>query len=107
MSHNENQEISISTQTLETAFTRTEVEYSLMEQLLINLSKIPNLLKQGYTLVANYEKCKNFYLNFLKIIFVSELDSKIKKLAASTFKIFLTKNLSDDEYITNEERMVK
>jgi hypothetical protein len=34
------------------------------------------------------------------------MEGKVIKLAASTLKIFLTKNWKDDEYINNEERMV-
>jgi hypothetical protein len=91
---------------VESQTTRPSIEYEKIEEMLINMSKDPNLLKQGYSLISSYEKCRNFYLNFLKVIFISNLDSKVKKLAASTLRIFLNKNWSDDEYITNEERMV-
>jgi hypothetical protein len=86
--------------------SREIIEYEKLEELLLNMSKDSNQLKQGYTIMSIYEKCRNFYLNFLKIIFANEKDIKVKKLAASTLKIFLTKNWSDDDYITNEERMV-
>ena len=85
---------------------RTPVEYEKIEQILVNMSTDPNLLKAGYNLISVHERNRNFYLNFLKVIFASATPEKVKKLAASTLKIFLTKNWSDDSYITNEERLV-
>jgi hypothetical protein len=85
---------------------RSAIEYEIIESTLINMSRDPNLLKNGYTQISLYEKNRNFYLNFLKVIFSSECTQNVKKLGASTLKIFLTKNWNDDSYITNEERLV-
>lgn len=104
MSNNESEE-QISTNA-ESISERATVEYEKVEELLLNMTKDADILRRGYSLVANYEKNKYFYLNILKVIFSSEQDIKVKKLAASTFKIFLNKNWCDDEYMTNEERMV-
>jgi hypothetical protein len=82
------------------------LEYEQLEELIVNMTQDSNLLKQGYSLISNLEKCKGLYLNFLKIIFTTGMEGKVIKLAASTLKIFLTKNWKDDEYINNEERMV-
>jgi hypothetical protein len=86
---------------------RSPIDYEKIELSLINMSKDPNLLKTGYSIISAYERNRNFYLNFLKLIFASECNDKVKKLAASSLKIFLTKNWSDDGYITNEERLVR
>lgn len=105
MSENDtSDQISLNT---EIKITRTVVEFEKMEELLLYMSNDPNLLKQGYKLISEYEKNRNFYLNFMKVIFNSEHNTKVKKLAASTLKIFLNKNWSDENYITPEERMVK
>ncbi len=99
----ENQPIANNT---DTQTTRNAIELEKTEELLINMAKDPNLLKQGYSLFSNFEKFRNFYINFLKVIFLSSHEIKVKKLASSTLKIYLMKNWSDDEYITNEERLV-
>jgi hypothetical protein len=108
MSSNENPEGTLETQQGQDHLTlRGVVEYETLESILLNMSKDPNLLKSGYNIIAQYEKNRNFYLNFLKVIFDSSCGDQVKKLAASTLKIFLTKNWSDDTYISNEERLVR
>ena len=86
--------------------TRNIVEYEKIEQCLMSMTSDPNLLKGGYNVIAQYERNRNFYLNFLKVIFTSNCGEHVRKLAASTLKIFLNKNWSDDSYMTNEERLV-
>lgn len=86
--------------------THKIMEFEKMEELLVNMVNSPENLKEGYKTISNFETSRNFYMNMLKIIFVSEHNEKVKKLACSTLKIFLKKNWSDDNYITNEERMV-
>jgi hypothetical protein len=103
MSTNENAE---NTQNQESPVTRGAVEYETIEASLVSMSRDPNLLKAGYNSFAAFEKNRNFYLNFLKVIFSSECCEQVRKLAASTLKIFLNKNWNDDGYITNEERLV-
>jgi hypothetical protein len=86
---------------------RAPINYETIEHSLMNMSQDPNLLKSGYTILSSYERNRNFYINFLKVIFSSECNEKVKKLAASSLKIFLSKNWSDEAYITNEERLVR
>jgi hypothetical protein len=66
----------------------------------------PLTLKNGYSTFKKFEGHRNFYLNLLKVIFNPDNKDKAKKLSCSTLKIFLNKNWSDDNYITNEERLV-
>jgi len=82
------------------------VSFEEIEKILVTMSTEANLLKSGFNIFSSFETKNNFYLNFLKIILCSENSDKVKKLAASTLKIFLTKNWSDDNYIKNEERLV-
>jgi hypothetical protein len=82
------------------------VDYETIQKILFEMAENTSLLKEGYNLISNYERNRNFYISFLKIIFSSNLNEKIRKLGASCFKIFLNKNWSDDTYITNEERLV-
>jgi hypothetical protein len=77
------------------------------EELLNGMTRDPNLLKDGYKIFSSYEKFKNFYINLANVTFSPNVDSKVKKLASSTLKTFLIKNWSDDNYITNDERLVK
>ena len=90
----------------EASSTRNIIEYEKIEQCLTSMATDPNLLKGGYNVIAQFERNRNFYLNFLKVIFSSNCGAHVRKLAASTLKIFLNKNWSDDSYITNEERLV-
>ena len=60
------------------------------------------LLSKGYDTLCKYEKHINFYINLLKIAFTADND-KLKKLSASSFLIFLTKNY--DQFITNDEKL--
>jgi hypothetical protein len=83
------------------------VNYSFVESLLANMAANPTLLKDGYKALSGYEKHFNFYLNFMRVIFESECSEKVKKLACSSLKIFLSKNWSDESYIRAEEKMVK
>lgn len=85
---------------------RGPVDYETVEHLVKTMVKDPVFLKNGFHTFSKLEKYKNFYINLLSLIFTSELPEKDKKLAASTFKIFLKKNWSDNEYITDEERLV-
>lgn len=86
--------------------TNKVMEYSKTEELLKNMIQNSDMLKQGYKLFGNFETCKNFYVNLIKVIFESQSHDKIKKLAASTLKIFLNKNWSDENYITIDEKKV-
>lgn len=104
MSITENTE-TISTQ-IDNNSVSNSVDYETIQKILIEMADNTSLLKEGYNLISNYERNRNFYINFLKIIFSSNLNDKIRKLGASTLKIFLNKNWSDDSYITNEERLV-
>ncbi len=83
------------------------IEYSKTEEFLKNMTQNSDLLKQGYKVFGNFETCKNFYVNLIKIIFESQSNDKIKKLAASTLKIFLNKNWSDETYISLDEKKVR
>ena len=83
------------------------IEDGLIESLVSNMAKDPEMLKSGYQLLSKYEMNRNFYLNLLKLIFSGEaIDNKSQRLACSVVATFLKKNWSDDSYITNEERMV-
>jgi len=82
------------------------MEYSKTEELLNNMINNPDLLRQGYKVITNFEKYRNFYVNLLKIVFEIKYPDKVKKLAASSLKTFLNKNWSDDEYITVDEKKV-
>jgi hypothetical protein len=108
MSSNENPEGTIQVEQVQDySNLKGVVEYETLESILLNMSRDAKLLKSGYTIISQYEKNRNFYLNFLKVIFDSSCGEIVKKLAASTIKIFLTKNWSDDTYISNEERLVR
>ena len=67
----------------------------------------PNNLKDGYNILSNYETQKNFYLNFLKIAFDSNLNknSQRMKLSACCFTCFLKKNYEIAGLITDEEKL--
>jgi hypothetical protein len=82
------------------------IEYKTTDDLLYQMVKDPNILKDGYKIFSTYERFKNFYINLANVIFSPNVNTKVKKLASSTLKAFLIKNWSDDNYITNEERLV-
>ena len=67
----------------------------------------PDKLKDGYNILSNYETRKNFYLNFLKISFDSNLNKNIKrkKLSGCCFICFLKKNYDIEGLITDEEKL--
>jgi hypothetical protein len=77
------------------------------ETLLCQMVKDPNMLKDGYKIFSAYENQRNFYTNLTTVLFTPNIENKIKKLCASTLKTFLIKNWSDDNFITNDERLVK
>jgi hypothetical protein len=87
--------------------TNKIMDYTKTEELLNSMIQNPDMLKQGYKLFGNFETYKNFYVNLIKIIFESQANEKIKKLAASTLKIFLNKNWSDENYIQIDEKKVR
>jgi len=64
-------------------------------------------LKNGYITLNKYELMRNFHLGVLTNIF-NNLDNDIfKKLASSTFNIYVRKNWNLNYLITNEEKLVK
>ena len=67
----------------------------------------PDKLKEGYKTLSNYETQKNFYLNFLKISFDSNLNKNKKrmKLSGCCFICFLKKNYDFQGLITDEEKL--
>ena len=67
----------------------------------------PDKLKDGYKTLSNYETQKNFYLNFLKISFDSNLNKNIQrmKLSGCCFICFLKKNYEIEGLITDEEKL--
>ena len=67
----------------------------------------PEKLKDGYNILSNYETQKNFYLNFLKISFDSNLNKNIqrKKLSGCCFICFIKKNYDIEGLITDEEKL--
>jgi len=85
--------------------TRPKIEFEKMEEVILTMINDQNLLKRGYIIFSDIENHRNFYINFLKIIF-GNYDAKCRKLCCSSLKIFLNKNWSDDNYITNDERLV-
>jgi hypothetical protein len=100
-------ENNLTDQTVSTsASVRDVIEYEQTLEILQHMIKDPNSLKEGYKIFQKYETMRNFYTNLLKTIFNPQTDQKMRKLAASALKLFLRKNWSDDNYITNEERMV-
>ena len=66
-----------------------------------------NKLKDGYNILSKCETQKNFYLNFLKIMFDSNLRKSIKrmKLSGCCFLCFLKKNYETEGLITDEEKL--
>ena len=84
----------------------TEIDYATTEQTLLKMIRDPNYLKDGYKIFSAYETYKNFYANLCHIIFNST-EPKVIKLAASVLRTFLTKNWSDSNYISTEEKLVK
>ena len=87
--------------------TNRVMEMSKTEELLRSMVENPDLLKQGYKVFSSFETHQNFYLNFLKMIFESNSNDVVKKLASSSLKIFLKKNWCDENYILVDEKMVQ
>lgn len=75
-------------------------------QLLHEMTNNPNLLKNGFDLISKYQQMKNFYFYLVNIIFNSNQNEKISKLAISTVGIFLRKNWTDQNYISEDEKKV-
>lgn len=86
--------------------SRAPIEYTTTESLIKTMVRDPQLLKDGFKTFSKYEKHQNFYINLLLVLFNTNLSDKDKKLAASTLKIFLRRNWSDNNYITDNERLV-
>jgi hypothetical protein len=86
--------------------TISEIDYGTTEQTLQKMIRDPNYLKDGYKIFSAYETYKNFYANLCHIIFNNK-EPKIIKLAASVLRTFLTKNWSDGNYISTDEKLVK
>lgn len=65
-------------------------------------------LKQGYQLLSQYEQYHCFYINLLQISLSTNDDLKLNpnlsKLASASLLIFLRKNWSDNNYISENER---
>jgi len=66
-----------------------------------------NNLKQGYTILSKYEKHKGFYFGTLQIIFTNLTEKNLIKLCCSAFSIFIKKIWNIEEYIDEEEKLVK
>ena len=81
---------------------RIEVALEDLSSLMQSLVTSQELLAKGYDELSKYEKHINFYINLLKISFTSD-NNQIKKLSASSFFTFLTKNY--EHLITNDEKL--
>ena len=85
---------------------RKNIEVETLHTILKVMENNSNILKNGFNILSEYEKDKGFYYGILTIIFLSKDDIKLKKLSCSSFNIFIKKNWSDENYITNEEKLV-
>jgi hypothetical protein len=81
------------------------LDYSTTEQFIHKMIIDPDYLKDGYKILSNYQTYKNFYINLCQIIFTKS-EPKYIKLSASVLRTFLTKNWSDGNYITTDEKLV-
>ncbi len=81
------------------------LDYAITEQIVQKMTRDANYLKDGYKIFSTYEKFKNFYSNLCYIIF-NNTEPKSIKFAASVLKTFLTKNWSDSNYISTDEKLV-
>ena len=82
------------------------LNYSQSVEIIKELTIDAHKLQNGFTIMIQYEKFKNFYINLLKILFDNENNDKCRKLASSIVKIFIKKNWLDTEYISNDEKTV-
>jgi hypothetical protein len=82
------------------------IDYPTTEQILQKMIRDPNYLKDGYKIFSTYETFRNFYSNLCIMIF-NNTEPKLIKLAASVLRTFLTKNWSDSNYISTDEKLVK
>ena len=80
------------------------MELSELKQIISELIKDPQKLSKGYESLSKYESYTNFYINLLKIAFETANDVE-RKLSASIFLTFITKNYTNDKNISNDERL--
>ncbi len=64
-------------------------------------------LKNGFNILNKLENLRNFHVGVLLIIFNNLDNVKLKRLACSALSIFIRKNYNMNNYITNEEKLVK
>ena len=74
--------------------------------MLKDMASNQNSLLNGYNILSQYEKRKKFYIGMLEIIFSHLNDKILTKLCCSSFKIFIQKNWSDENFIDCNERLV-
>ena len=66
-----------------------------------------NSLVNGYKILIEFEKRRNFYISLLEIIFSNLNDKILIKLCCSSFIVFIRKNWADENFIENAEKTVK
>jgi hypothetical protein len=76
-------------------------------EILIDLINDQNRLINGYKILSQFERCQGFLFSFLSIIFSNIENRNLLKLSCSSFNIFLKKNWTDENYICNDEKLVK
>jgi len=82
------------------------IECEELEHILKQMVSDPNVLKNGYKILSEYEMHNKFLLNLLNIAVNPETQGDLRKLVCSTLKLFMKKNWDNEMFISNTEKMV-
>ena len=86
---------------------RTELKFEDSLKEIDEMISNPEKLKNGFNTLSVHETQKNFYINFLKISFDSNLNKNKQrmKLSGCCFVCFLRKNYDIEGLILDEEKL--
>jgi hypothetical protein len=80
------------------------IEYEELEHRFRLMITDSNSLKNGYAILSEVEKYNKFHLNMLQIILTTNNDN-LRKLVASSLKIFINKNWNEEVFISYTEKL--
>ncbi len=83
------------------------IEYEELEHKFKMMISDPQTLKNGYTILKEFEAYNKFHLNLLNIILSHNSSNDLRKLVSCSLKIFIKNNWNNEAYISYTEKLVR
>ena len=91
--------------TLPSSPSTNQLTKASLSTLLSQMINDSSLLANGYNVLSKYETCNGFYCYLLEIGLLSMESKALKKLSTSVFLTFLFKNYSNENSISDNEKL--